>query len=217
MTEPVCRSCGAALCDCPISVETLRVLIGYNPLTGELFRRDPATGFIEPIDRIDGGYIRFEILGRKVRGHRVAWALWHGSWPEGEIDHINGDRADNRIENLRAISPRQNSRNKRIPQDHATGCVGVEKRVSLRGVVKWRASIHFNKRKVRLGQFNSIEEAITARLKAEREYGYPDGQPRIDRDKVLRVASEDGAAGSVLHGRPGCNSEKFPHHEDASA
>lgn len=58
------------------------------------------------------GYIVFRLLGGHAAGHRVAWLLHYGHWPSRQIDHINGDRSDNRIINLRDVTPFANARNR---------------------------------------------------------------------------------------------------------
>lgn len=194
-------------------IPAIRSMVRYDPDSGQLYRLSGgAETLITKIPDTSNGYIPISVLGVTYRAHRLAWLLYFGAWPEGDIDHIDGNKLNNRLSNLRVASPRQNARNKRIPADHATGCVGVEKRIGRAGATKWRATIHFKARKIRLGQFDTIEQAIAARLKAEREHGYPSGQPRIDITKVLRVATEGDASESAnrLAGV-----DDFPVHEDA--
>jgi len=98
-----------------IPIAALREHFDYNPETGIITWRKPAArrcraGEVAGIIN-DSGYVLLTLLSIKVRGHRVAWAMHHGEWPDGEIDHINNNRADNRIANLRLATRRQNSVN----------------------------------------------------------------------------------------------------------
>ena len=58
------------------------------------------------------GYVTVCVKGKQYKGHRVAWYLYYGSWPTGVIDHINRDKSDNRIENLRDVTPSVNNLNR---------------------------------------------------------------------------------------------------------
>jgi hypothetical protein len=113
------------------------------------------------------GYRYGMIKRRMFRAHRVAWALHYGEWPDMEIDHINGDRADNRIANLRLVTRAENSRNQSSRKNSKSGIVGV---CQIRK--KWRAFINLNGKPRHLGVFDTIEEAIAVRKAAERRAGY---------------------------------------------
>ena len=109
-----------------------------------------------------------KILGIRYSGHRLAWLMVYGRWPNEMIDHINGDRSDNRIENLREISAAENHYNLGVPKSNKSGCVGVYR--SKEG--NWCAEITKHSKKVHLGTFASLLEAAEARKAAEREYGF---------------------------------------------
>jgi len=113
------------------------------------------------------GYVRIQFKGRFYRGHRVAWFLYYGVWPSRGLDHINRNRSDNRIENLREVSQRENVLNKSIRKDNTSGYTGV---VSFKD--KWRATISDNGKRISLGDFENIEDAAKARLEAEKKLGY---------------------------------------------
>ena len=99
------------------------------------------------------------------RAHRIIWMLVHGEEPD-DIDHINGDRRDNRITNLRSVSRQENMRNASLRSNNKTGVAGVSRS---RG--KWLAQIKGGS-KVCLGFFDTFEEAVAARKRAEREIGF---------------------------------------------
>lgn len=112
------------------------------------------------------GYIAGRILGKHFKAHRVIWALTHDRWPT-ELDHINGDRGDNRLSNLREASRRQNGRNRALSKRNKTGYPGVEKRGnSFHAAIK---TVDFRRN---LGTFKTLEEAVAARKKIERELGF---------------------------------------------
>ena len=111
------------------------------------------------------GYKYGMILGVRVMAHRVVFALHHGRWPEGEIDHINRNKQDNRISNLRECDRTTNNRNRAKAR-------GVHRRPG-DGPRPWRAYIGVDGQQLRLGSFASKEEASKARVEAESHFGYP--------------------------------------------
>ena len=119
------------------------------------------------------GYHHGSIFGKLYRAHRVAWALHYGEWPSDQIDHINRDRADNRISNLREASPVQNARNSSVRKDNESGASGVRKRGDCN---RWEAHIggagSKGKDRRYLGLFETFEDALAARRAAEWELAY---------------------------------------------
>ena len=99
-------------------LDRLKTFLSYDPLSGNLVFTDTRYGAVEIgqtvgyVDASSGGYIRFEHRGEQYVAHRVAWALYYGSWPEYTIDHINRCPSDNRIENLRDVPQAVNNTNK---------------------------------------------------------------------------------------------------------
>lgn len=119
------------------------------------------------------GYRQILIDGKTHSCHRLAWLYMTGSLPRWEIDHLNGDRDDNRFANLRHVTPLENGRNKRRPHDNKSGVLGVS---CIRG--RWRAQIGVNYRTRYLGSFDTFEQAVSARKTAERQYGYHENHGR---------------------------------------
>ncbi|HEX3401933.1 MAG TPA: HNH endonuclease [Acetobacteraceae bacterium] len=113
--------------------------------------------------RKDLGYIVIRIDYRLYRAHRLVWLYVHGRWPEGEIDHINGDPSDNRWANLRLATSSNQKMNARLRPDNTSGIKGVwyDKRRSA-----WVAEIWVNGKKHHIGQFATLLEAKGARIAA---------------------------------------------------
>lgn len=121
----------------------------------------------EAFTAIDGrGYRYGQIYKRPYRAHRVAWLLFHGSWPDYEIDHINGVRTDNRIDNLRDVPCGINRKNCQLRSDNKSGVPGVSWMPSKN---QWRARIHTDGKEIHLGYFDDFETAAEARSCAEKD------------------------------------------------
>lgn len=121
-------------------------------------------------------YKTITINGVKLRAHRAAWALFYGAWPDGQIDHIDGNGLNNRIDNLRVVSNRQNRLNSRRPNTNKSGVTGVYLRTES---TSWRAQIYNNGKKVILGDTPDFFEAVCMRKSAERSLGY-----HLNHDKI---------------------------------
>jgi len=169
-----------------ITPELLRQLLDYDCKTGKFHWRKRDVSFFSASRHCDGwntkyagretmtsvnayGYLSTKIFSEHVLSHRAAWAYHYGEWPKGQIDHINGERSDNRILNLRDVHRNENAKNRREYACNKSGATGVcwHKRHK-----KWRAAIGAEGRKIYLGVFDDISDAIAARKSAERRYGY---------------------------------------------
>jgi hypothetical protein len=152
-----------------LTADRLRAILDYNADAGVLtYKRHPwkgRAGTPVPFAVDRDGYLQMFIEKKCVRAHRICWMLHHGRWPENQIDHINGNPADNRICNLREATNRQNCHNKHRPYKRSkSGVQGVHWDNERS---KWRASIAVDYKSINLGRFDSMREAIEARDKAK--------------------------------------------------
>ena len=92
----------------------------------------------------------------------------YGEWID-EVDHIEGTRNDNRLAKLRDGSNGQNRKNIKLPRNNTSGAIGVS---WVKNINKWRAYINFDGKRIGLGCFDDINDAVFARKSAEAEYGY---------------------------------------------
>ena len=115
------------------------------------------------------GYCSGQIDGKKVYGHQVVYAMTTGHWPEGEIDHINRDKSDNRPENLRIVSRSVNAQNLPKLKSNTSGHTGVyfNKRLN-----KWAAQIKHHGQTTHLGTFTDKNDACRVRKSAEIALGF---------------------------------------------
>ena len=115
---------------------------------------------------MDNGYFHGAINGTIYKAHRVVWKLCMGTEPE-MIDHINGDRADNRLCNLRPANPTINARNARLRIDSKSGLKGVSWCNTHK---KWMAQIRVDTKTKYLGHFHEKLEAYEAYKEAAINY-----------------------------------------------
>lgn len=118
------------------------------------------------------GYVCVRLHRKTYQAHRIIWDLMHPNdrlKPGEEIDHIDHDRANNRLSNLRKTSRKENSRNLSLARNNTSGVTGVRYD---RSRSKWRAEIKVEKRPILLGRFDSFEDAVAARKAAEEKYGF---------------------------------------------
>ncbi len=172
----------------PLSVDFLRECLDYKPDSGALiWRRRPEKHFCcgsksaahlaaiwnakfsgKPAFASvgDHGYYTSAIGGRRMSAHRIVWAIYYGESPSFEIDHINGVRTDNRIENLRQVTRSENSKNLRVRSGEARGVYWYTP------TSRWVAKIQYRGRMRHLGYFKDRDDAISARRAAEAKYGF---------------------------------------------
>lgn len=155
----------------PCTAEHLRELLDYDPYTG-LFRWKIASkqtpwlsgqvaGFIE-----QQGYWIIVIDRQIYKAHRLAWLYVYGEWPKNQIDHVNGNRSDNRLENLRAATQAQNQQNVGLTRRNNSGYKGVHWKSSHK---KWCAQIRRDGHRVNLGHFDTAELAAAAYEQASKQ------------------------------------------------
>lgn len=184
------------------SPRVLRRLIDYSPETGELrWKERPAWMFkagYRPRSANAGtwncryankpafthsmpkGYKHGALLNISMRAHRVIWAIHHGAWPEGQIDHINGITDDNRIDNLRLVQPVDNQRNMSRARNNTSGVTGVHFHHPS-GL--WYARITVNYKEKYLGCYSDFEDVVAARKQAEIDYNFHSNHGRENPNK----------------------------------
>jgi hypothetical protein len=138
-------------------------LVSYDPSTGEFTRRSTGkpAGFLNRC-----GYLVISIRFKRYTAHRLAWLITYGDWPSSHIDHINEDKRDNRITNLREATPSENHQNRSSPnKNNKSGYLGVYLH---RPTGKWAASISVCRKTKYLGLFETAELASEAYLSAKR-------------------------------------------------
>lgn len=170
----------------PPDIETLRSMFLYDPETGEVkWKSRTDRLFASEATRLAWnkifagqtafsatnsiGYRFTKIKGRRYFAHRIIWAVHYGKWPDGEIDHINGDRSDNRLCNLRDVPRAINLRNCKTPKNNTTGAWGVS--WSKRNK-KWQVRISTDEKRLCVGYYGTIAEAVVARDAAALLHGY---------------------------------------------
>lgn len=172
------------------SISDLCKLIDIDPETGEMTWAERPVSWFSPAGRVSAqgranmwnghnagkpcfntlradGYLRGSFRGKEILTHRLIWAMHYGAWPEMDIDHINGDRADNRLQNLRLASRGQNSRNKKRQSNNTSGHTGVALSQG-----RWRARIWVRRKLVFSQSFATLDEAVAARDAAQKLYDF---------------------------------------------
>jgi len=142
----------------------LKRLVTYDPLTGE-FTRLLGKRAGHPVgSKIRAGYTHIFLTGQTYKAHRLAWLYVYGMWPNGQIDHINHNRSDNRIANLRDVTCSVNHQNRNRHTKSKSGVLGVTWHARDR---RWQAHIEVNGKAKHLGSHVCLGVAIKARLAAE--------------------------------------------------
>lgn len=146
--------------------ESLKNSLGYNPITGEFrWKKDSVNARSgDTAGTIIHGYRMITINYRKYRAHHLAWLYIYGESPMGLLDHVNGEKDDNRISNLRLANKSQNGANmKPRIAGRLKGCY-FHKLAN-----KWAACIKKNRRSIYLGLFPTEKAAHAAYMSAARK------------------------------------------------
>lgn len=163
----------------------------YDPASGHLiFKERPESEFSAPrysdhlkrVGEVAGhvdfqGYCKVCVDGANYPAHKIIWLMMYGEWvqyPKHEIDHINGERSDNRLSNLRKVTKSENQRNTTMRVCNTSGVHGVNWKPTYNksGGGRWVARIWNGPRHVYLGSFKEKRDAAIARQAAERALGY---------------------------------------------
>lgn len=169
-----------------IDIATLRQLLSYDSETGELVWKYRARSFFKTDrsflswnSRYAGkkaltakrkGYLHGSVNNTQLSAHRAAWAIHCGAFPNGHIDHINGNVTDNKISNLRVVDDAENRKNSKMYQTNSSGFHGVFLAKSGRYHVKIGRKY--------IGSFQKMSDAIAARKQAEVSEGYHENHGR---------------------------------------
>jgi hypothetical protein len=167
------------------TADDVRKRLDYDPATGvfvwrycDASPREWNTRWAGKVAGTDhgAGYREITIDYMRCLSHRIAWLVTTGDWPTAEIDHINGNRADNRIANLRDVTNAENRRNMAMRSDNTSGNVGIRWH---KQVGKWQSRIYVKGREIHLGLFTDLADAIAARKAAEILYGFHSNHGRV--------------------------------------
>jgi hypothetical protein len=133
------------------------------------------------------GYYDVCLDGKAYRSHRLAWLYTYGELPDGQIDHINGVRTDNRVDNLRVVDDATNRKNMGRRSDNTSGVTGVTFHKAAR---KWVAQYRINGKNYYLGLFDTVLEAAKARKEASKNAGFHENHGSIRLIKNQDFSSE---------------------------
>lgn len=167
-------------------IQELRDLFHYDPETGIVTRKKTASNQVagkvvgtKPKDgkrimlkcgktSLEKRHLSVRVNRKTYQLHRVIWAIYYGEWPKHFIDHIDGVGDHNWISNLQDVTNQLNMQNKRRAQlNNKLGVLGVFRSRSGKRFV---SVIFVNKKRIRLGTFDTVEEASAAYVAAKRKY-----------------------------------------------
>lgn len=167
-----------------ITPELLRQLIALDELTGKMTWKPRDAGFFPSaaaaaawnrqwagrpvgLSKSGGDYLKIGVLQHNFMAHRVVFAIHNNRWPDGDIDHINRDKRDNSVANLREATCTENNYNMGLTKANSSGYKGVSWKKS-KG--KWQSIISHNGKRIFLGEFADIQDAAQAYADASVKY-----------------------------------------------
>lgn len=165
-----------------LTQDLLNELFSYDKETGNLFWKNNLNNQMKSGD-IAGttavsGYRVVIINRRDYLVHRIIWIMVYGYIPVG-IDHINHQKSDNRLINIREANNTENQRNCKLKPTNTSGFNGVAYLSKKGGEKKWRASVKVDNKSIHIGYYLTKDEAIAARVRANKEYGFHENHGAI--------------------------------------
>jgi hypothetical protein len=163
-----------------VTQERAKELLEYTPENGLLVwkktnsnaaKKGTIAGYLSKTDN----RVSVRIDSKLYKAHRVIFLIVTGEWPE-EIDHINGDSSDNRWDNLRSVTHRENMKNRKVCSNSKTGIMGV---VWNRHNSKWRVRVKAFDVHLEIGSFFNFFDACCARISAENKMGFHANHGRV--------------------------------------
>ena len=161
-----------------MTFERANELLHYEPSSGKLFWKKTTTNRVKVGDEAGSfcastGYINVVIYGRGYNLHRIAILLTTGVYDKTiQVDHVDHDRGNNRLSNLRVVSHAENMHNQSLRNTNKTGVTGVCVKYTRKGTKRYEANIVYNYKPIYLGRYKTLEEAAAARKTAEIKYGF---------------------------------------------
>lgn len=157
-----------------VTKELVQNLFEYTE-DGTLLWKNPTSRSVKVGDKAGSmnkiGYVIVKINGKAYKAHRIIWLYHYGHLPKNDIDHIDRNKGNNRITNLREVSKTRNLRNRGILKSNTSGIAGVCY-CNHRG--KWKSYIKINGIQKTIGYFNDFNSAVQARLNKEIDLNWND-------------------------------------------
>ena len=155
-----------------LTQERLKELFSYDEQTGLFVRKitvnhNAKEGTIAGTVNKKLGYVIISIDNNQYYSHRLVWLYMNGSFPSKQIDHINRNKSDNRICNLREVTSGQNRQNTNLRIDNKSGAKGV---FWYKSRNKWISYIRVNGKRHSLGYHENFDDAVLARKEAENKF-----------------------------------------------
>lgn len=151
-----------------MSQKQVKEIYSYNPDTGIFLRKGDYVGITESSNK----YLRAHYRGKTYSVHRLIWIYMTGDAPANDVDHIDHDRQNNKWENLRLVSRKQNMQNAIKSKANTSGFTGV---VWCKQQRQWQAQIMIDGKTKKLGRHDSKIDAVAARIRANKFYGFHSG------------------------------------------
>jgi len=191
MYANTCKRCGVIMSK--ITQSMLKELFEYNQSTGVFIRKVSTSNRVK-VGEIAGtltnhGYLKVYLNGKQHYLHRLAWLYVYGEDPE-QIDHINHNRSDNRISNLRDVTNAENHKNMSIYKKNKSGKHGV---TWSKDRQKWVVNINVDGKRISLGRYKNLTEAISVRERAEKEFGIFHEEHGSIEQKCLNIPASGGS------------------------